>query len=60
MMIAARQVVILYIIVAVGFLAVKTNMFTQQTAKSCTNLLFFIITPAVIINSFLTINTAPT
>ncbi len=59
MMIAARQVVILYIIVAVGFLAVKTNMFTQQTAKSCTNLLFFIITPAVIINSFLTIEYSP-
>lgn len=59
MMTTAEQVVILYIVVAVGFLAVKTDLFTQKTAKACTNLLFFIITPAVIINSFLNIDYSP-
>ena len=55
MKIAAEQVAILYIIVLVGIVADKTNLFTEKTAKLCTNLLFFIITPAVIIRSFLQI-----
>ncbi len=55
MMVAAEQVAILYIIVAVGILADKTNLFTEKTARLCTNLLFFIITPAVIVKSFLEI-----
>ncbi len=55
MRVAAEQVAILYIIVAVGVIADKTNMFTEKTARQCTNLLFYIITPAVIIKSFLEI-----
>lgn len=55
MKIAAEQVAILYIIVAVGIIADKTNLFTEKTARLCTNLLFFIITPAVIVRSFLQI-----
>lgn len=55
MKIAAEQVAILYIIVAVGIVADKTNLFTEKTARLCTNLLFFIITPAVIVRSFLQI-----
>ncbi len=55
MIIAAEQVAILYIIVAVGFIADKTGMFDEKVAKLCTNLLFYIITPAVIIRSFLDI-----
>jgi predicted permease len=55
MSIAAEQVAILYIIVAVGVLADKTNLFPEKTARLCTNLLFFIITPAVIVHSFLQI-----
>lgn len=53
-MIAARQVVILYIIVAVGFAADKLGVYTQKTARASNDLLFYIITPCVIINSFLT------
>jgi len=55
MRIAAEQVAILYIIVAVGIIADKTNLFTEKTARLCTGLLFYIITPAVIIRSFLEI-----
>ena len=51
MRIAAEQVAILYIIVAVGVLADKTNLFTEKTARLCTGLLFYIITPAVIVRS---------
>jgi len=59
MRIAAEQVAILYIIVAVGVIADKTNMFTEKTARLCTNLLFYIITPAIIIKSFLDIKYDP-
>ena len=51
---AATQVFTLFIIVAAGFVADKTGVFTEKTAKACTDLLFYIITPVVIIRSFLT------
>lgn len=54
MMTAAQQVLILYIIVAVGFVADRLHVFTQDTAKLCNNLLFYIVTPVVIIRSFMT------
>lgn len=53
-LIAAEQVIILYIIVAVGFIADKKGVFTEKTARAANDLLFYIITPCVIINSFLT------
>ncbi len=52
--IAAQQVGILYIIVLVGVICDKIGFFTEKTAKACTDLLFYIITPCVIIKSFLT------
>lgn len=51
--IAAQQVGILYIIVFVGMICDKIGLFTDKTAKACTDLLFYIITPCVIIQSFL-------
>lgn len=51
-MIAAEQVAILYILVAIGAIADKIGIYTEKVAKSCTDLLFYIITPAVIIKSF--------
>jgi predicted permease len=59
MLLAAEQVAILYLIVAVGVVADRTGLFTESTARLCTNLLFFIITPAVIIRSFLVIDYDP-
>ncbi len=53
--VAATQVGILYIIVAVGIIADKIGVFSEATARKCTDLLFYIITPAVIIKSFLSI-----
>lgn len=58
-LIAAKQVIILYVIVAVGFAADRLNVFTQKTAKASNDLLFYIITPCVIINSFLTTEYTP-
>ncbi|MCL2508332.1 MAG: AEC family transporter [Oscillospiraceae bacterium] len=55
MLLASRQVLILYILVAAGAIADKTKIFTEKTAKACTNLLFYIITPCVILRSFLEI-----
>lgn len=52
--IAARQVGILYIMVLIGIICDKIGWFTEKTGKACTDLLFYIITPSVIINSFLT------
>ena len=53
-LIAVKQVVILYIIVAGGYVCDKTKVFTEKTARACNNLLFCAITPCVIVNSFLT------
>lgn len=57
--IAAQQVIILYIIVAVGFFADKKGVFTEKTSRAANDLLFYVITPCVIINSFLTAEFTP-
>lgn len=49
----AKLVVILYLMVAVGFLADKTGKFTHKAAKLATGLLFYVVTPCVIVNSFI-------
>ena len=51
--IAAKQVLILYIMIAVGFICDKTGLFTEKTARGTNSLLFFITTPAIIIQSFM-------
>ena len=53
MLLAGEQVIILYLIAAVGFVADKVGFFPEKTAKNCTDLLFYIVTPAVIVESFL-------
>ena len=53
-LIAVKQVIILYIIVAGGYICDKTGVFTEKTARACNNLLFYVITPCVIVNSFMT------
>ncbi len=53
MMTAAQQVLVLFLIVAVGFAADRLHIFTQDTAKKSNDLLFYIITPAVIVQSFM-------
>lgn len=58
-LIASKQVAILYVLVAVGAIADKIGIYTEKVAKSCTDLLFYIITPAVIIQSFCTLEYDP-
>ena len=55
----AQQVLILYILIAVGFFADKAGLYTEKASKLNTNLLFYIITPLVIVNSFMTIDKSP-
>lgn len=55
-LIAAKQVAILYIIVAVGAVSSKVKIFPEDTATKCTNLLFYVVTPAKIIESFLVLD----
>ncbi len=50
---AAQQVLILYLIVAVGFVADRLHIYKESTAKLSNDLLFYIITPSVIIQSFM-------
>ena len=54
--IAGEQVIIGYIMAAVGVIAAKTGVFTEKTAKKCTDLLFYVITPAKILESFFTLD----
>ena len=56
MTMAAQQVIILYLIVAVGFIADRLHVFGQDTAKRSNDLLFYIITPVVIVQSFMNMN----
>ncbi len=55
----AQQVIILYILIAVGFFADKAGLYTEKASRLNTNLLFYIVTPMVIVNSFLTIDNSP-
>ncbi len=55
----AQQVLILYILIAVGFFADKAGLYTEKASKLNTNLLFYIVTPLVIVDSFLTIDNSP-
>ncbi len=50
---AAQQVIILYLIVAVGFIADRLHVFGQDTAKKSNDLLFYVITPVVMVQSFM-------
>ena len=59
MAVAAQQVAILYIIVAVGFIADRLKLFTEDIARAATNLLFYFVTPSVIITSFLSMDYSP-
>ena len=59
MWIVTKQVIILYILVAVGAVCDKTKLFTEKTAKACTDLLFYIIAFCVIVQSFLSMDNTP-
>lgn len=49
------QVMVLAVMVAVGFFGDRFGYFTEHAARLCNNLLFYVITPCVIVNSFLNV-----
>ena len=48
----AQQVLILFILIAVGFILGKKGVMTDKTARLCSDLALLIATPCVIISSF--------
>lgn len=56
---AAMQVAILYIIVAVGFICDRVGLYTEKAARLTNDLLFYIVTPAIIVQSFTAIAYTP-
>ncbi len=50
------QVIILAILVTVGFFGDRFGYFTEKAARLANDLLFYVVTPCVIVNSFLTID----
>ena len=56
---AAVQVAILYIIVFAGFVCDKGKIFTEKTARKLIDLLLYIMTPCMIVNSFLDMECTP-
>ncbi|MCR5522032.1 MAG: AEC family transporter [Clostridia bacterium] len=53
--IAAEQVAILYLMAVIGAICEKTGIFTESTAKKCTDLLFYVVTTAKILESFISL-----
>lgn len=56
---AFGQVMILAVLVAVGYICDKTGLYTQKVSRACNDLLFYIVTPAVIIQSFFKVEFNP-
>lgn len=52
---AFGQVAILAVLVILGYICDKSKLYDQNVSRQCNDLLFYIITPAVIINSFLNV-----
>lgn len=50
--IVGTQVLILFILIAIGFFAGKIRIFTQEGIKCINDLMLFIVSPCVIINAF--------
>jgi len=54
-LIALKQVVMLYLIAGLGIAAERLGWFPEATARQCTKLLLYVITPCVVLNSFVNI-----
>lgn len=53
------QVLTLAVMIGVGFASDKIGFYTEKAARLGNNLLFYVITPCVIINSFLSVEYTP-
>ncbi len=48
----AVQVAVLFILISIGFICSKKNIFDEHTIKHLTNFILYFVTPTVVINSF--------
>lgn len=53
------QVVILAVMVMVGFFGDRFGFFTEKAARMCNDLLFYVVCPCIIVNSFVTVPFTP-
>lgn len=51
-LIVGTQVVILFVLIAVGFICNKTKLFNDKVVKGITDFVLYIVAPCVIINSY--------
>lgn len=52
LLVVSTQVVILFILIATGFVCGKTKLITKEGAKYLTNVVLYLATPCVIVSSF--------
>ena len=48
----AQQVLVLFILIAVGFACGKAGMLTEHASKKMTDVVLYIVTPCVMVNAF--------
>lgn len=51
--ISLKQIAIMFILMGIGFLCRSTNLMHDQTNKELTKILLYVVSPCIIINSFL-------
>ena len=56
---AGMQIAILYVLVAVGFVCDRLSVYTEKAARLSNDLMFYIVTPAIILRSFTTMAYTP-
>jgi predicted permease len=59
MMPVAYRVAVLFLVMGAGFLAAKARWLNADGAKQMTSIVFYLATPCVIINSFLSVDVSP-
>ena len=50
--IVAKQVIVLCILISVGFSCNKFKIFNEETIRGMTNMMLFVVTPCIIVDSF--------
>lgn len=51
-LIVAKQVTILFFLIGVGFSCNKLKIFSEEAVRGMTNMMLYIVTPCIIVNSF--------
>lgn len=52
-LITAQQVIILFLLIGCGFMAVKTGVLKQEGKQTLSNLLLYLVVPAMIVHSYM-------